>query len=238
MDCFSAESGREFSRRELLACPFEREQLVIFLNFASQQAERQRAAQNVHDATTDRFVPRRAHAARLSFTTGECLDVMTRFLDSASQAGCGTGTGFSFSIRPSSSVPGAGWHGPESGPSSSFPWSGTEVDGVSLLPVLTEGKSLGQRRLFWEHGKSRAMRDGPWKLVAGAPGQKQPGLFYLTDDLHEQNDLAEREPARLTGMMAAIKAWEKDMTADASPQPDSPPRGAETQRVSEGSSDK
>ena len=107
------------------------------------------------------------------------------------------------------------------------------LDGVSLLPVLTEGKSLGRRKLFWGHGKSRAMRDGPWKRVAGAPGQKQPGLFHLTDDLAEQNDLAEREPARLKEMAAAIEAWERDTATDASPQPDSPPREAEARRVNE-----
>ena len=73
------------------------------------------------------------------------------------------------------------------------------------------------------------MRDGPWKLVVKAPGQKQPGLFNLTKDLAEQNDLAEQEAARLQEMMAAIKAWEKDTATDASPQPDSPPtHNAET----------
>lgn len=103
-----------------------------------------------------------------------------------------------------------------------------KLDGENLLPLLTDGKSPGQRRLFWGHGNSRAMRDGTWKVVVGAPGQKQPGLFDLANDLAEQNDLAKQEPARLKKMVAAIKAWEDD-TADASPQPDSPPRDVERQ---------
>jgi arylsulfatase A-like enzyme len=96
-------------------------------------------------------------------------------------------------------------------------------DGRSLLPLLTDNESLGRRTLFWAHGNSLAMRDGNWKVVANAPGQKQPGLFHLADDLAEQNDLAEQQPARLTGMVAAIEAWKQDVTADAPPQPDSPP---------------
>jgi arylsulfatase A-like enzyme len=98
------------------------------------------------------------------------------------------------------------------------------LDGVSLLPVLTDGASLGARKLFWGHNKSRAMRDGVWKLVTQAPGQKQPGLFNLKDDLAEQNDLAQQHSDRLQTMLAAIKAWEQDTTAGASPQPDVPPQ--------------
>ena len=73
------------------------------------------------------------------------------------------------------------------------------------------------------------MRDGTWKVVAGAPGQKQPGLFNLADDLAEQNDLAEQEPARLRQMVTAIEAWENDVATDASPQPASPPHVVETE---------
>jgi arylsulfatase A-like enzyme len=99
-----------------------------------------------------------------------------------------------------------------------------QLDGVSLLPVLTEGASLGPRKLFWGHNKSRAMRDGPWKLVTQAPGQKQPGLFNLKDDFAEQHDLARQYPDRLKSMLAALDAWEQDTATDASPQPTLPPK--------------
>ena len=93
------------------------------------------------------------------------------------------------------------------------------LDGINLMPLLTEGKSLGLRKLFWGHAKSRAMRDGNWKVVINPPEQKQPGLFNLADDLAERHDLSERAPDRLKAMVAAIKAWEEDVAADASPQP-------------------
>jgi arylsulfatase A-like enzyme len=103
------------------------------------------------------------------------------------------------------------------------------LDGMNLLPLLTEGKSVGPRRLFWGHANSRAMRDGMWKVVINAPGQKEPALFNLTNDLAERGDLADQESARLKQMAAAIKAWEEDAADDASPQPDSPPSDTETQ---------
>ena len=108
------------------------------------------------------------------------------------------------------------------------PSADRKLDGENLLPLLTKGKSLGRRRLFWQHGSSLAMRDGSWKVVAGAPGQKQPGLFNLAEDLAEENDLAKQEPARLKEMVAAIEAWKKDVSAHVAPQPDLPPLDAET----------
>ena len=103
------------------------------------------------------------------------------------------------------------------------PSSDRPLDGMSLMPLLTEGKALGPRRLFWGHANSRAMRDGMWKVVVNAPGQKRPGLFNLADDPAEQHDLAKQEPDRLKEMLAAINTWEEDTAAGASPQPDSPP---------------
>jgi arylsulfatase A-like enzyme len=99
-----------------------------------------------------------------------------------------------------------------------------EFDGVNLLPVLTDGKSLGGRDLFWGHGEARAMRHRSWKLVTAAPRQPPPTLFDLAHDLAEQNDLAKQEPDRVKEMLAAIAAWEADTAAGASPQPNSPPK--------------
>ena len=101
--------------------------------------------------------------------------------------------------------------------------NGHHLDGVNLLPHLTTGlQNLDERRLFWGHGNQRAARFAQWKLVTNAPGQKQPGLFDLSQDLAEKNDLAKEQPQRLETMLRALKAWEIDV-ADASPQPNSPP---------------
>ncbi len=93
------------------------------------------------------------------------------------------------------------------------------LDGVNLLPVLTARQSLGPRKLFWRHGNARAMRDGTWKLIAISPETKRPMLFDLSDDLAEQNNLSEKNPARVREMMSAIDTWEKNTAEGASQQP-------------------
>ncbi len=101
------------------------------------------------------------------------------------------------------------------------------LDGVDLLPLLTEGRSIDARRLFWMHGrqdrKLRAMRDGHWKLVDNAPGRQRPQLFHVAHDIGERNNLALQEPRRVNEMLAAIEAWEQETTSHATPQPDVPP---------------
>ncbi|NQU25329.1 MAG: sulfatase-like hydrolase/transferase [Candidatus Nealsonbacteria bacterium] len=98
---------------------------------------------------------------------------------------------------------------------------GLKLDGVSLAPLLLQGKSLGRRQLFWE---GTAMRDGPWKLVVRARGFTDgPALFNLDDDLGEQNNLAEQQGDRVRQMRAAIEAWKQDVATGATQQPP-PPR--------------
>ncbi len=93
------------------------------------------------------------------------------------------------------------------------------LDGINLLPHLTEGKPLGERHLFWQHGNSRAMRSGTWKVVINAPGQKPAGLFQLENDLAEQHNLADEQPQRLKQMLAGIRTWQEDVAKNATPQP-------------------
>ncbi len=94
-----------------------------------------------------------------------------------------------------------------------------KLDGVSLAPLLTKGKKLRPRPLFWGAGKSAAMRDGPWKLLVGARECKGPQLFNLEDDIGETTNLAEKHPERVKKMTDAIEAWREDVAAGATPQP-------------------
>jgi arylsulfatase A len=103
------------------------------------------------------------------------------------------------------------------------PPSNHQLDGINLLPHLTQGQPLGERKLFWAHGNSQAIRKGDWKAVVGAPGQKQPGLFNLSQDISEQNDLAKDNPDRLEEMLRSFKDWQKDVAKGATPQPNNAP---------------
>ena len=76
--------------------------------------------------------------------------------------------------------------------------------GTSLVPAF-RGEPLARRDpLFWEHEGNRALRDGPWKLVAKGPGGRWE-LYDMERDRTELNDLATAEPERLKAMIAQ---WE------------------------------
>ena len=94
---------------------------------------------------------------------------------------------------------------------------GHKLDGVSLAPVLFKGESLGPRQLFWN---GKAMRDGPWKLIVDGRGAKGVGLYNLDEDVGEQNNLADKHPERVEAMLEAMEAWQEDVAAGATPQPE------------------
>jgi arylsulfatase A-like enzyme len=77
--------------------------------------------------------------------------------------------------------------------------------GKSLLPVLRGEQRPGHDRLFWATSGSRAVREGKWKLVAARSGDWE--LYDLEADRTELNDLAHREPARVTAMSEAFQRW-------------------------------
>jgi len=82
----------------------------------------------------------------------------------------------------------------------------TPAEGKSLRPVF-EGKSLGDRRLFWEHEGNRAMRDGKFKLVSQRP--KDWELYDLDADRTELSDLSKKMPDKMSAMVRDYDAWAK-----------------------------
>jgi arylsulfatase len=78
------------------------------------------------------------------------------------------------------------------------------LDGRSLRPLF-EGKSLGERPLFWEHEGNRAVRRGRWKLVATHKGAWE--LYDLEADRTESVDLASRHPELVRELAAAWDGW-------------------------------
>ena len=98
--------------------------------------------------------------------------------------------------------------------------SNRRLDGVNLLPVMLEGKSLKPRQAFWWYNEQEAMRDGDWKLVVNLRGQKEPALYNLKIDRAEQNDVSAKHPQRVAAMQQAIGAWKQDVERAATPQPE------------------
>jgi arylsulfatase len=78
------------------------------------------------------------------------------------------------------------------------------MEGKSLLPAF-QGKSIGDRKLYWEHMGNRAALEGKWKLVSRYPGKWE--LYDLEADRTELNDLAAKMPEKAAQLMSDYNAW-------------------------------
>ncbi len=93
------------------------------------------------------------------------------------------------------------------------------LDGMSLMPVF-KGGTPPERPLFWHYphygnqggAPSAAIRRGDWKLIEWQEDGRTE-LFNLAKDLSEQNDLAGKEPRRVTQLRDELHVWQQDVGA-------------------------
>ncbi|MGF1581025.1 MAG: arylsulfatase [Gemmataceae bacterium] len=91
----------------------------------------------------------------------------------------------------------------------------TAIDGKSLVPIFQGKQREGHKQLFFEHTGGAALRQGDWKLVAKAVGQKKPKtweLYDLSKDRTETNDLAARYPKKVKIMTRDWNQWYQRVT--------------------------
>jgi arylsulfatase A-like enzyme len=94
------------------------------------------------------------------------------------------------------------------------PIAGTELDGRNLLPYLT-GKTTTppHEALFWRYGEKMAIRKGDWKLVRSpeknAPKILKTGLYDLSKDIAEAEDLSAANPAKVAELQAQWDQWNR-----------------------------
>jgi len=82
----------------------------------------------------------------------------------------------------------------------------TTSDGISIVPTLLGETETGRQQqqhkyLYWEDGKSSAVRMGSWKAVK-PEGAEQFELYDLSRDIEEANDVAGQHPAVLQKITA------------------------------------
>lgn len=88
-----------------------------------------------------------------------------------------------------------------------------ELDGQSILPMVTAGKPTPHTRIFWEMNQQTAVRQGPWKLVLngqlveGAPPEDAVHLANLDDDPGEQTNLKDHHPELVGELKTAAEQW-------------------------------
>jgi arylsulfatase len=79
------------------------------------------------------------------------------------------------------------------------------LEGRSLAPAFARG-AIEREAIYWEHEGNRAVRVGPWKLVAkGSKGKWE--LYDMQSDRTEMRDLATSQPERVTQMVSLWEAW-------------------------------
>jgi arylsulfatase A-like enzyme len=102
--------------------------------------------------------------------------------------------------------------------------SSKDIDGISVLPALIGQKQdLGYRFLYWEYfegGFQQAVRWRNWKAIRLK--QNQPlVLFDLSQDLGEQNNVAEKNPE----VVAQIEEYLKTARTESPEWPLKPVKG-------------
>ena len=88
------------------------------------------------------------------------------------------------------------------------------LDGMNLFPILEGRAAEVQRTLFWRGHPARphrAVRSGDWKLVL----EPRPMLFNLRNDIGERENLAGRHSDVARRLFDLLRAWERDVAADA-----------------------
>ncbi len=85
---------------------------------------------------------------------------------------------------------------------------GVRLDGFDMLPVL-QGKAKSDRdTMFWERQGDYGARVGSWKLVSSRQGS---GLFDLSEDLGERNDLSDELPEVQQRLVRSYRRWVREM---------------------------
>ena len=72
------------------------------------------------------------------------------------------------------------------------------LPGRSLVPAFG-GRPITREQIFWEHEANRALRMGPWKLVAKGPDRAWE-LYDMRTDRTETCDLSASMPERVREM--------------------------------------
>lgn len=97
-----------------------------------------------------------------------------------------------------------------------LPSTNVRMDGVSLLPLLTNKvQHLSERALYWRYGANSALRRGDWKVVNQRSGNAEAKweLFDLSKDPAESTDLSVQQPLMLTRLRAEHRALNDQMVS-------------------------
>ena len=87
---------------------------------------------------------------------------------------------------------------------------GVVLDGHNMLPFLTGEAPSPRKEMFWEFRGQKAARVGIYKWIESA---KANGLFDLSADIGEKNDIAPAMPDLVADIRSRWATWRKQMDA-------------------------
>jgi arylsulfatase A-like enzyme len=82
------------------------------------------------------------------------------------------------------------------------------LDGFDMMRVLRGQARTPRKEMFWEFRGASAARVGQWKWVQSQQGS---GLFDLSTDIGERNDLSRDKPDVLALVKARFADWKEAM---------------------------
>jgi len=94
------------------------------------------------------------------------------------------------------------------------------VDGLSLLPLITESGSIQRDAIYWHYphygnqggSPGSAIRAGDWKLIEFFENGRTE-LYNLRDDIGEMRNLAAQHPQRVKALHDKLKRWREQVGA-------------------------
>jgi arylsulfatase A-like enzyme len=87
---------------------------------------------------------------------------------------------------------------------------GVIMDGFDMTGVLAGERESSRTEMFWQRRADKAARVGHWKWVESPQGG---GLFDLSKDIGESQDLSATHPGKLTELKARFERWRVEMDA-------------------------
>ncbi|UVI31059.1 sulfatase-like hydrolase/transferase [Paenibacillus spongiae] len=96
-----------------------------------------------------------------------------------------------------------------------------EIDGLSVVEMVTKGTSTPHRQIFWEYGSQLAVREGKWKLVLDGKldfDRTQPDDVHLSDleaDPGERVNLKDAHPDLASRLERSVRDWYKQLREQA-----------------------
>ena len=77
-------------------------------------------------------------------------------------------------------------------------------DGMDIWPLIrSHARRARARTLYWKTPNAQAVRHGDWKLMVDE-AQTVVGLYNVTADPYEEEDMAQRDPERVAALQRRL----------------------------------